>query len=654
MTRTAWIVAAVLLVGAAGFWLIALKFRVDPDFIFLSDSSGQHWIKPDLPPHLQTRTRDPYVAAYRTAIAVDAQPETALLTWRAFTSAQIQLDGRIVHSERYDDKQWKHSRRVDLAPALTPGKHEIVIIVTNRRGPPMLSASSPSLGVATDESWEVTTNGTTWSPAIFASSISRADIAGRFPRVSHAFARMLPVYVPLFLAVFIVTIQASRNGLPRWAYRIKLSAARVHWIVIAAWAVLALNNLRKLPAYIGMDIDAHLDYVRYIVENKTLPLATEGVEMMQSPLFYVVSAGLYALLDLIADTDAIHRMLRILPLLCGLAQVELSYRAVRRIFPERQDLQILGTLLGGLLPMNLYLSQSIANEPMAGLFGGMAYLATLSLLTANDAPDTKQYVGLGLVFGLALLTKVSAVLLAPPLAVAVVYATYRHGLTRERFVWRLAALGAATALVSGPYYLSNWIQLGKPFLGTWDTASGASWWQDPGYRMAGQYFRFGDALTAPIFSATRSFWDGMYSTFWADGMLSGIIQFDFAPPWNYTPMLAGLWLALLPSLAILIGLIAPMLRRHDPVNGEARSPAAVVFYSGACVAFYIAAIAYMHLTIPYYCLTKASYLAALIPCFAVLAAFGFRVITCNPLITACVWGWMACWTLSAYASFFIV
>ena len=63
---------------------------------------------------------------------------------------------------------------------------------------------------------------------------------------------------------------------------------------------------------------------------------------------------------------------------------------------------------------------------------------------------------------------------------------------------------------------------GNPFVGNWDAASGQAWWQDPGYHVLGDYLRFGLTLERPLMSAVAGVPDALYSTFWGDGMLSGV------------------------------------------------------------------------------------------------------------------------------------
>ena len=86
----------------------------------------------------------------------------------------------------------------------------------------------------------------------------------------------------------------------------------------------------------------------------------------------------------------------------------------------------------------------------------------------------------------------------------------------------------------------------------------------------------------------------------------------------------------------------------DVGRGDQRDEAA------ACIACYIAALVYLNLRAPFYCVAKASYLVAATPCLAVLAAAGFDRLTRNPALRPAVYGAFACWAVSVYASFFVL
>lgn len=201
----------------------------------------------------------------------------------------------------------------------------------------------------------------------------------------------------------------------------------------------------------------------------------------------------------------------------------------------------------------------------------------------------------GIVSGLACLTKVTAVLFIPALALLLIYVMSRKEEPAQNTIGGLAMFLGAVVIVSGWYYLRNWIALGKPFLGGWDIARGQVWWQDPGYRISGDFVSFGKSLSHPVFSAIYGFWDAIYSTFQLDGLKSSIVSCEIKPPWNYDFMVSGAALSLLPAAGIILGLIISI-----------RKPGPGQVFSAYCITVYFTALLYLYVIVPIYSTAKAT------------------------------------------------
>jgi hypothetical protein len=107
--------------------------------------------------------------------------------------------------------------------------------------------------------------------------------------------------------------------------------------------------------------------------------------------------------------------------------------------------------------------------------------------------------------------------------------------------------------ICGWHYARMWVRFGNPLIGSWDPKVGFAWWAHNGYQTATHYLRCGTALSYPWFSGLKSFSDGLYSTLWGDSLLGGMAVLIARPPWNYDLMAAGYLLALLPTLAAILG-----------------------------------------------------------------------------------------------------
>jgi hypothetical protein len=635
-----------------GFQLL----KSDLEAVFVEDDALASWIQLDRSrPPIRYITRR-HGGVFRLEFDTETVRDRALLEFRAVYWATVKLDGKIIYGELREEGDWRRSRSVDLAPFLLPGSHTLEILVEATRAPLLLWAHSEDLSIRTGPGWSASPDLRNWRPALIASDGPKPfDVSREFPHAARALLGRLPYLLPIFLLVVAWNLLPRDSSWPGLKWSVK--ASQLRWLLIFAWLILAINNAIKVPAYIGMDVGLHMDYVRYLVAHRAIPLATQGGEMMQAPLAYMILAPLYAWLSPMLDDDVVVKALRVLPLACGIAQVEICHRAVRTVYPQREDLQAIGTALGGLMPVNLYLSQSVANEPLAGVTGGIVVLLALRTLMHANEPERTTRLLIGLALGFALLSKVTALLLVPPLLVVLVLVGVERGGSLRRSLGGVCEVLAVAALVAGWYYLRNAVLMGSPFRGTWDAEVGMDWWQEPGYRTADQLLRFGEALAFPVFSAVVGLWDGLYSTLWMDGYLSGMATRKSAPPWNFNFMLSGAWLALLPAGALALGVLRSLLR---PTNVEAAQGVDSVNarrsqrFAVACVGLYMLALIGIFVEVPVYCVAKSSYLVAALPCLAVIGAAGFDWLTRNRALRPLVLGMLVCWAFSAYASYFVV
>jgi len=315
--------------------------------------------------------------------------------------------------------------------------------------------------------------------------------------------------------------------------------------------------------------------------------------------------------------------------------------------------------------MQIYISQAIGNEPLAGcLTAGVMLMCFLLLAEPIRARPTRFFVVMGVLWGLALLSKVTPLLLAPLIAVAVVLqsrsearltAMFRTGRGNETngdtsglAFSRLGWVFGICLLTSGWYFARNWSHFGKPLIvGSGDPATGFHWWQDPSYRTWQQLASFGTSLVHPVYSGCWSLWDSLYSSLWLDGFISGAGATPEGVPWNLPWMQAGTWLGLVPTGLLLAGVLSAW--RED-----LRSSRRALIFAMAAIAIYLVAVVDLYVRLPIYSTAKATYMVGLVPCFAVLAAAGAAPLIRFRLPRALLYSALACWAFAAYAAYFIV
>ncbi len=634
-----------VLIAVAGVYLS--RILADPKVPFLIPEGGAQWIRFDRSFSLSAQSPRRGMTSFRKRIALRQQPSSAVLTVRAFKAAKIFVDGQLVLDPQQGLGEWKRSRHVDLAPYLPPGTHVVSIAVSNENGPSALLAYCEPLDLRTRGDWEASRDGRTWTPAKPADAPSRPVFYASFPTSLESLRASVPVLAPVFVIVFVVTLWWTRYR-TRFARlgRPAIAPGRIRWALLGAYGLLWANDLFKVPLNVGFDAGDHFNYIRFVAQKGRIPLATDGWQMFQSPLYYLVSAPLYAVFQRLFGLETAIRLLRVVPLACGLAQIHLNYLIARRVFPKRADLQGLATFIGGLLPINLYLSQALGNEPMAGVLTSVVILATFSLGEEGRLQEpTRPLLVLGALLGLALLAKVTAILLVPLVLLYVANALRAARYSVRQATQGIVTILAATFLVAGWYYLRNWVQLGTPFVGGWETGRGFAWWQDPGYRTPWQFLAFGASLIRPVYSGTDRFWDAFYSSLWSDGFLSGILSFEFKPPWNYDFLTVGALLALVPTVAMVAGVLCAF-------RGACWLDRKRLLFAVGALAIYLAAMLRLFLVLPVYSTVKATYTIGLLPCYAALGAAGLGMLLRGPVPRATGYGLIACWGVSCYLAYF--
>jgi hypothetical protein len=224
--------------------------------------------------------------------------------------------------------------------------------------------------------------------------------------------------------------------------------------------------------------------------------------------------------------------------------------------------------------------------------------------------------------GLALLTKFTSLVILPLVCIFVGlkwrFVDYR---SVRSTIGALAGMLCVVVLVAGWFYARNWLHFRDPLVWNLEQPSGATWWQHPGYRTSRYFLHFGGVLAHPYFSSFQSFADGVYSTFWGDGMLAGRIGIPLRNPvWNYDYMSVGYLLSVPATLIMFLGVLLTVRESFRGPPGPRRC----VFSLFASLLYVMAfGLLWGTLRYPFWSVPKASYaLPAIVP-LAVASALGF-------------------------------
>jgi tetratricopeptide (TPR) repeat protein len=643
------------LAGTAAASLAWLCTR-DPDINFLPGDKRAAWILFPTPVDARTHPTATLDTTFRRVFTLDNQPRTARLNVRAAKRVDLKINGASIGVD--SSRNWKNVATVDVLAFLRTGTNAIEARVFNDNAPPSLwlALSADQLTLRSDQTWEASFTGSSWHGAALAST-PRFPGAGSLvaggERTLDAFARIWRIWL-VFGGIALAIWSAGYWWLLRSRTTPAIMSGRLsRWPVIAlllviasSWLILFWNNSGLLPFYAGFDSRPHLEYIKYIQERRALPLLTEGSEMFQPPLYYILSASVLSSCGLSATDTSGILMLRLMTMLFGITHFVLVFLSLRLLFPTRLAPQLVGLVLAAFLPMQLYLSHYVTNETLAATLVAAAVYFGLRLLRTKNASGW-GHAWLGLFLGAAILTKTTAILLIPSLFAALII---KLAVQRSPVgVWlRTVGITLAVCLTfCGWHYIRIWHRFGTPFLGNWDAASGFSWWQDPGYRTAGDYARFGQSLIAPLFSGFGGFADGIYSTLWGDALCGGISDVIARPPWNYDLVVAGYLLAMAPTLLIMAG--AGIALFH-----YIRKPSTGFFLLLGFSATVVTGMIFMTLKVASYAQVKAFYgLSLLVPlCF--FGATGWDALTRrHKLLQFALGTILLVWAINSFASVWI-
>ncbi len=595
-----------------------------PGLAWLEADASAPWIEYPLPPRLEARPALRLETEFARDFELGAVPARAELRARGFRELELWINGQRILPQADattmaatpDAADWKRWQRTEVARVLRPGANRVVARVANATGPPALALALRGEGLEL-------ASGPEWSAALAGASERAARLAGTRARPASELAPeaggravaslrasrgwLLGAGLAALAFAGGVSVLAARAGARRW-----LARPEPAWLLAAGvWIALFAHAARLLPLELGFDARGHLDYLRYLQEQQTLPVGHMGWQMYQPPLFYVAAASWLGLAGLQLESARAAGWLRTLQLGFGLLQLALIYTGVRRLLPGRAAAPALALLFAAALPMQTTLFQLIGNETLAMPLVSLTTLLALAAFQRGNA-GAARWAGVGAALGLALLAKFSAALLLPPLLVTLLLRGALASAAPRAALRDAAALLAAAAAVCGWHYARVAWLYGTPFAANWDPALGFVWWQDPGYRVAADY-RGGlvSAIADPWWAAFTSVPGGFYASFFGDGLLCGERALVFAAPWNYRLLACASALALAPFALIALGALRALRR--------ARREPAWLFLCLLAATTALALLA-MPLRVPSYSLVKAHFgHAALLPTCAFLA-----------------------------------
>jgi hypothetical protein len=399
----------------------------------------------------------------------------------------------------------------------------------------------------------------------------------------------------------------------------RLGVLTVAGLALAAAGIgIRAHNAFRYPIVYGFDSRANWRYIERLTQSWTLPAPDADWATAHPPLFYYASAALCRALGN-PERDVAVVWIRLISTVLGLLTVALAVGLVRRTDPDdpRRALWAGGLLL--FLPVHIYISAMLHEELLVSALISVVVVGVAWDGVRAEPPRRPLWraAGLGLAAGLALLTKLTGLLVIPVAAGAYALDGWRRRDARLA-VARVAVLVAVALAVGGWYYVRNRVEYGYFYPYGLPTHR-IMFSYPPGERRLGDYLRvpFATWTDPTVLSPDllRSVWGSTYVSVWFDG------HRHFLPTRRDAVNRAGTWillLAILPTAAFLRGLGRGVVRAvEDPRSPDPPLLLLVLLTLAGYVAF--------TWRNPWFAVLKGSFLLGLSVPFAFYASEGLRL-----------------------------
>jgi len=269
--------------------------------------------------------------------------------------------------------------------------------------------------------------------------------------------------------------------------------SRLQWLIIAAHLVLAVLYGAVIPPWEAHDETGHYAFIDQLTTERALPVvrADSTVFLDQShqpPLYYLVAGALTAWVDrrdhlqpainlfafdgsnrhgarIVLRTAneafpwhgtvlALHAARIVSALLSGVMMCLIAQIATQ-LFPTSPGTAALATAIAAFNPQVLFMAAMVNNDVMVSLIGAAILLVAVRLIQQPDQSSAGRFVLLGILLGLALLSKRTSYGLVLFAALLLIGLAWRNRWTLGHMIGRTLAVVGPAVLISAPYFVRN-------------------------------------------------------------------------------------------------------------------------------------------------------------------------------------------------------
>ena len=225
---------------------------------------------------------------------------------------------------------------------------------------------------------------------------------------------------------------------------------KIFVLLLVTVCILQIHNLLSFPTSRGFDALNHRDYISFIKTEKRIPLPSEGWELYQPPLYYLIAS-------IFPNTTQV----KLIGFITWIILTIFSYYFYKKVFKD-SSLAYLGAVIITSLPVVLYLTPTISNE----FFSGVMISLTLIyyLLNINNLKQNSK-IFLGILIGLSLLAKATAFVLLLSICLSEFWPQRKKLINALKLL--ILPLSVAI-LISGWFYGRNLILYKNPFISSVD------------------------------------------------------------------------------------------------------------------------------------------------------------------------------------------
>ena len=276
-------------------------------------------------------------------------------------------------------------------------------------------------------------------------------------------------------------------------------------LILIAFLVIGFAYSVVNPLHEATDELRHYRFIQHLIQRRSLPIQGEGsglectVQGHHPPLYYATAALVTFWIDTGRDVcteppgnpfwayrywevgrdnknQYLHgpdeafpwrgealaaHLARVVNLLFGALTVWLTWATARVVWPNRPALATGSAAIVAFNPMFLYLSAAINNDVVAAAAGAAVIYACVRLLHDERGLTPRWGVWLGLLYGLALMSKFNLAAIIVVIETAITWVAWRKGQWRQWLVANLIMIVVA-GLLAGWWFVRNQMLYGEP------------------------------------------------------------------------------------------------------------------------------------------------------------------------------------------------